>query len=279
MPWNSASPQTLKPIFAARTALGHGIEPWSHFVLARATFPAVRAFHGWGWASFAYLLRGSFKGMGSMLTNVVDLTFVAALFAAGLQTTGLMNLLIESAKSLRMGMTGTGIVLSFVIALVTVLTSSGVASFTGSSRSRRPLPRPGGRPATLAMMLQLASELARPLSPVASIVIIMAGFQPLPPSPKVCRQTDGLTPQSSLKRCLKVTGESNPQRPAIDSTEPLPVSGISCAARSLACMIQALDDSLVARLKAREKVLGLMAARDARRPRLRVARHHHGDLL
>ncbi len=113
-----------------------------------------------------------------MLTNIVDLTFVAALFAAGLQITGLENLLIESAKSLRMGMAGTGIVLSFVIALVTVLTSSGVASFTGSSRSRRPSPRPGGGATGDPCHDAAARELARPLSPVAGIVIIMAAFSP-----------------------------------------------------------------------------------------------------
>lgn len=118
-----------------------------------------------------------FKGMGSMLTNVVGLIFVAALFAAGLQTTGLVNLLIESAKSLGMGMAGTGIVLSAVIALVTVLTGSGVASFTGLVPIAPTVAAGlGGDPTTLAMMLQLASEFARPLSPVAGIVIIMAGF-------------------------------------------------------------------------------------------------------
>ena len=118
-----------------------------------------------------------FKGMGSMLTNVVGLIFVAALFAAGLQTTGLVNLLIESAKSLGMGLAGTGIVLSAVIALVTVLTGSGVASFTGLVPIAPTVAAGlGGDPTTLAMMLQLASEFARPLSPVAGIVIIMAGF-------------------------------------------------------------------------------------------------------
>lgn len=118
-----------------------------------------------------------FKGMGSMLTNVVGLIFVAALFAAGLQTTGLVGLLIDSAKSLGMGMAGTGVVLSAVIAIVTVLTGSGVASFTGLVPIAPTVAAGlGGDPATLAMMLQLASEMARPLSPVAGIVIIMAGF-------------------------------------------------------------------------------------------------------
>ena len=72
-----------------------------------------------------------FKGMGSMLTNVVGLIFVAALFADGLKNTGLVALLIEGAKSLGLGMAGTGLVVSAVIALVTLLTGSGVASFTG----------------------------------------------------------------------------------------------------------------------------------------------------
>ena len=118
-----------------------------------------------------------FKGMGSMLTNVVGLIFVAALFADGLKNTGLVALLIEGAKSLGLGMSGTGLVVSAVIALVTLLTGSGVASFTGLVPIAPSVAAGlGGDPVDLAMMMQLASEMMRPVSPVAGIVIIMAGF-------------------------------------------------------------------------------------------------------
>ena len=123
-----------------------------------------------------------FKGMGSMLTNVVGLIFVAALFADGLKNTGLVALMVDTAKSLGMGMAGTGVVVSAVISLVTVLTGSGVASFTGLVPIAPSVAQGlGGDPVSLAMMMQFASEMMRPVSPVAGIVIIMAGFAKVSP--------------------------------------------------------------------------------------------------
>lgn len=130
-----------------------------------------------------------FKGMGSMLTNVVGLIFVAALFADGLKNTGLVALLVEGAKSMGLGMEGTGVVVSAVIALVTLLTGSGVASFTGLVPIAPTVAHGlGGDPAVLAMMMQFASEMMRPVSPVAGIVIIMAGFAQVSPM-EIVRRT------------------------------------------------------------------------------------------
>ena len=118
-----------------------------------------------------------FQGMGHMMTSVVGLIFVAALFAAGLQNTGLVSLLIDAAKNAGLGMAGTGIVVSIVIGIVTVLTGSGVASFTGLVPIAPAVAAGlGGDAIDLAMMMQLASEFLRPVSPVAGVVIIVAGF-------------------------------------------------------------------------------------------------------
>ncbi|HBC69316.1 MAG TPA: transporter [Sutterella sp.] len=129
-----------------------------------------------------------FRGMGNMLTNVVGLIFVAALFANGLQTTGLLSLLIEGAKHAGLGAAGTGVIMSLVIALVTILTGSGVASFTSLVPLAPAIAQSfGTSPTELAMMLQLASECARPLSPVAGVIIIVAGFAGVSPMAVVRR--------------------------------------------------------------------------------------------
>ena len=118
-----------------------------------------------------------FRGMGTMMTNVVGLIFVAGLFAAGLQTTGLIGTLIDGAKNVGLGLSGTGILMSIVIAIVTILTGSGVASFTALVPLAPSIAESfGGNPADMALMLQFASECARPLSPVAGVIIICAGF-------------------------------------------------------------------------------------------------------
>ena len=123
-----------------------------------------------------------FKGMGSILTSTVGLIFVAALFADGLKNAGLVGLMIDAAKSAGFGMMGTGLVLSAVIGIVTVLTGSGVASFTGLVPIAPTVAAGfGGDPTVLAMMLQLASEFLRPVSPVAGVIIIVAGFAGVSP--------------------------------------------------------------------------------------------------
>lgn len=123
-----------------------------------------------------------FKGMGHMMQSVVGLIFVAALFADGLKNAGLVGLMIDAAKSAGFGMMGTGLVLSAVIGIVTVLTGSGVASFTGLVPIAPTVAAGfGGDPTVLAMMLQLASEFLRPVSPVAGVIIIVAGFAGVSP--------------------------------------------------------------------------------------------------
>ena len=123
-----------------------------------------------------------FKGMGHMMQSVVGLIFVAALFAAGLKNAGLVALLIDAAKSVGFGITGTGLVMSGVIGLVTVLTGSGVASFTGLVPIAPSLAAGlGGDPIPLVLMMQISSEFLRPLSPVAGVIIIVAGFANVSP--------------------------------------------------------------------------------------------------
>lgn len=129
-----------------------------------------------------------FKGMGNMLTSVVGLIFVAGLFASGLQNAGLVGLMIDAAKSAGLGLAGTGLIMSAVIGIVTILTGSGVASFT----SLVPLAPTiadgfGGSPVELALMMQVASECLRPVSPVAGVVIIVAGFAGVSPMAVVRR--------------------------------------------------------------------------------------------
>ena len=132
---------------------------------------AIAMFIGWVFGILVDLLHrrnlqacfqdgfAMFKGMGHMMQSVVGLIFVAALFADGLKNAGLVGLMI-----------------------VTVLTGSGVASFTGLVPIAPTVAAGfGGDPTVLAMMLQLASEFLRPVSPVAGVIIIVAGFAGVSP--------------------------------------------------------------------------------------------------
>ena len=128
------------------------------------------------------------KGMGNMLTSVVGLIFVAALFAKGLQNTGLVDLLGNFAKNAGLGLGGTGLIMSAVIGLVTLLTGSGVASFTSLVPLAPTIAQSfNASPVELSMMMQIASETIRPISPVAGVVIIVAGFAGVSPMAVVKR--------------------------------------------------------------------------------------------
>ncbi len=129
-----------------------------------------------------------FKGMGSILTSTVGLIFVAAFFATGLQNIGIVSMLIEGAKHVGLGVSGTGVFLSAVIGVVTVLTGSGVAAFTSLAHIIPDVASQLGTDGiSIMMMMHTASEMLRAISPVAGVVIIVAGFAKVNPLTMVKR--------------------------------------------------------------------------------------------
>ena len=123
-----------------------------------------------------------FKGMGNILSSTVGLIFVAAFFATGLQNVGIVTMLIDFAKEAGLGVTGSGVFLSAVIGVVTVLTGSGVAAFTSLAHIipnvAQQLNTDG---ITIMLMMHTASEMLRAMSPVAGVIIIVAGFAKVNP--------------------------------------------------------------------------------------------------
>lgn len=129
-----------------------------------------------------------FKGMGSILTSTVGLIFVAAFFAKGLQNVGIVDLLLSAAQGLGLGSTGMGVVLSAIIGAVTILTGSGVAAFTSLGHIVPDVAAGMGSDG-IAMMLMMhtAAEMLRAMSPVAGVIIIVAGFAKVNPLTMVKR--------------------------------------------------------------------------------------------
>lgn len=129
-----------------------------------------------------------FKGMGSIMTSTVGLIFVAAFFAKGLQNVGIVDLLLNAAKGVGLGEVGMGVVLSSVIGLISVLTGSGVASFTSLAPIVPDLAQALGTDgAEIMLMIHTSAEMLRAMSPVAGVVIIVAGFAKVNPLTMVKR--------------------------------------------------------------------------------------------
>ncbi|HBN74135.1 MAG TPA: transporter [Sutterella sp.] len=129
-----------------------------------------------------------FKGMGNILTSTIGLIFVAAFFATGLQNIGLVTMLINGAKEIGLDVTGTGVLLSAVIGVVTVLTGSGVAAFTSLAYIIPDVAKQLNTDGiTIMLMMHTASEMLRAISPVAGVIIIVAGFAKVNPLTMVKR--------------------------------------------------------------------------------------------
>jgi len=129
-----------------------------------------------------------FKGMGEMFSSVVTLIVAAEIFSMGVKATGLIDSLVNVVEGNQMGGGGMAIALVLLLGATALLTGSGNAalfSFAGM------IPGIAGRVNASVVSLMLPSQLAgglfRSISPVAGVIIAVAG-------------TAGVTPFAIVKR-------------------------------------------------------------------------------
>ena len=91
------------------------------------------------------------QAMGKMFTGIVALIICAEFFATGLKTSGLIDVIINSANGVGAGMGVMTVILTAIVSLVTFLTGSGVVP-----TPRSPLWLRTWRPAS-AVLLKLWS--------------------------------------------------------------------------------------------------------------------------
>ena len=117
-----------------------------------------------------------FKSMGNMFATIVSLIIAAELFATGLQTTGLINMIIESAKGYGFGMAPMTTLLTGIVGLVTFLTGSGVGAYSSfATLAATVAPALGGSVEMMVTPMQFAAGMFRAMSPVAGVIIAVAG--------------------------------------------------------------------------------------------------------
>lgn len=122
-----------------------------------------------------------FNGMGSAL-GIVALLVAAQTFVAGLNSIGVMKML----QTAMMHVNGSGVILPLLLVLFTVvivlLSGSGVALVFAMVPLLVPLSKSVGiQPEALSVPLQLTGNLMRAVSPVAAVVLIVAGTTKLEP--------------------------------------------------------------------------------------------------
>ena len=131
-----------------------------------------------------------FKKMGGMFASIVALIICAEFFAAGLKATGVVALLINSASGLGLGMGGMTTVLTLIVGAVTFLTGSGVGAFSSFAALAPDVAASfGGVAAAIVSPMQIASGVLRAMSPVAGVIIAVAGAVGITPMALVRRTT------------------------------------------------------------------------------------------
>ncbi len=134
-----------------------------------------------------------FEGMGKVFTSTVSLILCAELFAVGLTKMGGISTMIQAAASMQSA--GVAIMLLIMLAIMvvaSVVTGSGNAAFFAFSPL---LPEAAASVSIstfeLAVPVQLSAGIARTMSPIAGVIIAVAGIA-------------GLTPIEIIRRTIPV---------------------------------------------------------------------------
>lgn len=128
------------------------------------------------------VFRVFFDGMGRQFTNIVTLIVCAQMFAAGLTQLGFIETIINAAQGANFGAIPVTIVLTLIILLSAVVTGSGNAPwFAFSPLAPDVAASVGVAPVFMAQPMELASGIGRSMSPVAGVVIAVAGLAGVSP--------------------------------------------------------------------------------------------------
>ena len=117
-----------------------------------------------------------FQSMGKMFAGIVALIICAEFFATGLQTSGLIDALIKSAQGVGAGMGAMTVLLTGIVSVVAFLTSTGVGAYSSFATLAPDVAAGlGGSVEALVTPMQFASGMLRAMSPVAGVIIAVAG--------------------------------------------------------------------------------------------------------
>jgi len=129
-----------------------------------------------------------FRGMGEIFSSVVTLIVAAEIFSMGVKATGLIDSLVTIVEGNALGGGGMAIALVLLLGATALLTGSGNAAlFSFAGMIPGIAARVNASVVSLMLPSQLAGGLFRSISPVAGVIIAVAG-------------TAGVTPFAIVKR-------------------------------------------------------------------------------
>lgn len=116
-----------------------------------------------------------FNGMGEQFATIVTLIVAGEIFAKGLQAIGAIDIIIESCKSTGFGPIPMTIVMVLIITVCSIVMGSGNAPFYAFAALAPTVAAAFGISTVLMVMpMQLASGIARSISPITSVIVAVS---------------------------------------------------------------------------------------------------------
>lgn len=116
-----------------------------------------------------------FDGMGNQFSTVVTLIIAGEIFAKGLQAIGAIDTIIEICKNTGFGPIPMTIVMVAIISICSIVMGSGNAPFYAFAALAPTVAEAFGISTVLMVMpMQLASGIARSISPITSVIVVVS---------------------------------------------------------------------------------------------------------
>ncbi|EGO65098.1 C4-dicarboxylate transporter DcuC [Acetonema longum] len=123
-----------------------------------------------------------FDGMGVQFATVVTLIIAGETFAKGLQSVGAIDTLINYAQTAGFGKDGMILVMSVIIMITSLIMGSGNAPFFAFSAFAPDVAKKVGAEAVnILLPMQLTASVTRAVSPIAAVVVAVAGVAGVSP--------------------------------------------------------------------------------------------------
>ena len=120
--------------------------------------------------------------MGKCFAGVVSLVIAAGIFAQGFKSLGMLDAIVSTAHTVGAGAVGLSILFVVITTVVSIVAGSNGASFYPIVEMIPKIAKDMGvNPVTLVLPMHQASTIARPLSPVAGVVVAIAGMLKMSP--------------------------------------------------------------------------------------------------
>lgn len=127
-------------------------------------------------------LKAFLQAMGKSCSGVVALVIAAGVFASGFKALGMIDAIVNFASSVGAGGLGMSILFVVITTLVTIIAGSNGASFYPLVEMVPHIAKSMGvNPVMLVLPMHQASTIARPLSPVAGVVVAIAAMCKMSP--------------------------------------------------------------------------------------------------